>query len=110
MKQVGKFKLYSSEEALDRHFGKIGTPRRDEFERDVAASVQAYHVGEALKKARIAKGLTQEEVGERMGLHRAQVCRMESGRSITLASMMRAFKALGVECFLEMKGIGKVAL
>lgn len=41
MEQVGKFKLYSSEEVLDKHFGKVGTPRRDEFERRVAESVHA---------------------------------------------------------------------
>jgi hypothetical protein len=41
---------------------------------------------------------------------KAQVCRLESGKSITLASMMRAFRALGVQVALEMKGIGKVAL
>lgn len=60
--------------------------------------------------ARMAQELTQEEVGERMGLHRAQVCRMESGKSITSASMMRVFRALGVEVALDMKGVGKVAL
>ena len=103
-------KVYSLGEIEDKYIGKIGTPKRDEYEKNVKAEIEAYHVGEALKQARIAHGLTQEEVGERMGLHRAQVCRMESGRSITLASMMRVFRALGVEVALEMKGIGKVAL
>ena len=51
MEQVGKFKLYSSEEVLDKHFGKVGTPRRDEFERSVAESVHAYELGEAIKKS-----------------------------------------------------------
>ena len=32
MKQVGIFKLYSIEEALDRHFGPVGTPKRDTHE------------------------------------------------------------------------------
>lgn len=50
MEQVGKLKLYSSEEVLDKHFGKVGTPRRDEFERSVASSVHAYELGEAIKK------------------------------------------------------------
>ena len=103
-------KVYTLGEIEDKYIGKIGTPKRDEYEKNVKAEIEAYHVCEALKQARIAQGLTQEEVGERMGLHRAQVCRMESGRSITLASMMRAFRALGVEVALEMKGIGKVAL
>lgn len=103
-------KVYTLGEIEDKYIGKIGTPKRDEYEKNVKAEIEAYHVGEALKQARIAQGLTQEEVGERIGLHRAQVCRMESGRSITHASMMRAFRALGVEVALEMKGIGKVAL
>ena len=28
MEQIGKFKLYSSEEVLDKHFGKVGTEER----------------------------------------------------------------------------------
>ena len=59
---------------------------------------------------RESQNLTQAELGEKMGVQRAQVCRLESGKSITLASMMRAFRALGVQVALEMKGIGKVAL
>ena len=65
---------------------------------------------EAIKQAREAQKLTQAELGEKMGVQRAQVCRLESGKSITLSSMMRAFRALGVQVALEMKGIGKVAL
>jgi ribosome-binding protein aMBF1 (putative translation factor) len=82
MEQVGNFKLYSSEEALDRHFGKVGTPRRDEFERSVAASVHAYELGEAIKKARLQQNLTQEELGERIGVQRSQISRLERGYSI----------------------------
>ena len=50
MEQIGKFKMYSSEEVLDKHFGKVGSPRRDEFEKSVAASVRAYELGEAMNE------------------------------------------------------------
>ena len=103
-------KVYTLREVEDKYIGKVGTPKRDEYEKEVKAEIEAYHVGEALKQARLAKGMTQDEVARRMGLHRAQVCRMESGKSITLASMMRAFRALGVEVALDMKGVGRVAL
>lgn len=33
--------LISFEEILDEHLGKIGTPRRDEHERRVAAMIEA---------------------------------------------------------------------
>ena len=103
-------KVYTLEEVEDKYIGKVGTPHRDEYERKIAADIEAYKVGEALKQARLAKNLTQEEVGERMGVTRGQICRLEGGRSITLASMMRAFKAIGVEVALDMKGVGRVAL
>ena len=110
MKHVGDMKLYSFEELLDEDYGKVGTPERDKFERSVDEAVHAYRVGEAIKQAREAQQLTQAELGEKMGVQRSQVCRLESGKSITLSSMMRAFRALGVQVALEMKGIGKVAL
>ena len=61
-------------------------------------------------KARESQSLTQAELGERMGVQKSQVSRIESGKSITLASMMRAFRALGVQVSFDMKGIGRVAL
>ena len=103
-------KLYTLNELMDRDIGPIGTPKRDEFERKLADELHAYHIGEAIKKARMAQSLTQEELGQRMGVQRSQVCRIESGKSITVASMMRAFKAMGIQVALGMKGIGKVAL
>ena len=103
-------KLHTLEELTDRDIGPIGTPKRDAFEQKLATELHAYHVGEAIKQAREASNLTQEQLGERLGVHRAQICRLESGKSITLASMMRVFKALGVQVSLDMKGIGSVAL
>ena len=103
-------KLHTLDEMTDKYIGPIGTPKRDEFERRLADELHAYHVGEAIKQAREAQSLTQAQLGERMGVHKAQVCRIESGKSITLASMMRAFRALGVQVALDMQGIGGVAL
>jgi len=103
-------KLHTLDEMTDKYIGPIGTPKRDEFERRLADELHAYHVGEAIKQAREAQSLTQAQLGERMGVHKAQVCRIESGKSITLASMMRAFRALGVQVALDMQGIGRVAL
>ena len=109
-KNMEKIKLYTMNELLDRDLGPIGTPERDEFEQELADELHAYRVGEAIKKAREAQKLTQAELGERLGVQRSQVCRIESGKSITLASMMRAFRALGVQVALDMKGIGRLVL
>ncbi len=103
-------KVYTLDEMEVKYIGKVGTPERDKYEQELADELHAYHVGKAIKQAREAQSLTQAELGEKMGVHKAQVCRIESGKSITLASMMRAFRALGVQVALDMKGIGRVAL
>ena len=103
-------KLTTLDEMIDRDLGPIGTSERDEFEAQLAEELHAYHVGKAIKQAREAQHLTQAQLGERMGVHKAQICRLESGKSITLTSMMRVFKALGVQASLDMSGIGRVAL
>ncbi len=103
-------KLTTLSELEDEVLGPIGTPERDDYEAKLAEELHAYHVGESIKQARLSKHLTQAELGERLGMHKSQVSRLESGKSITLNSMMRVFKTLGVECTLDMKGIGRVAL
>ena len=103
-------KLHTLDEMNDRYIGPVGTPERDEFDRKLEEEIHAYHVGKAIKQTREAQNLTQAQLGEKMGVQRSQICRIESGKSITLNSMMRVFKALGVECTLDMKGIGRIAL
>ncbi len=111
MEQVGKLKLYSSKEVLDKHFGMIGTARRDEFEKSVAASVYAYQLGETIRKVRLQQNLTQEELGQRIGVQRAQISRLEKGYSISIPTMSRVFQALGVTtATLDLGTVGKVAL
>lgn len=111
MEQVGKFKLYSMDEVLDKALGPIGTKERDEHERRVNEAVHAFRIGEAIKKARLQQNLTQEELGKRLGVQRAQISRLEKGYSISIPTMSRVFQALGVAtATLDLGTIGKVAL
>ena len=45
-----KLKLKTFDELLDRDLGVVGTPERDEFERQVANEINAYHAGGAMVK------------------------------------------------------------
>ena len=110
MIQVGDMKYIDFDETLDRDLGPIGTPRRDEFERDVDESVHAYKLGEAIKQARLSQHLTQEQLGERIGVQKAQISRLERGKSISLSSVIRVFKAMGIPLSLEIGTFDKIAL
>lgn len=82
------------------------------MEAQLKEELNAYFVGEAIKKARQAQNLTQEELGERIGVQRAQISRLEKGKSvITLPTMSRVFRALGIKSgVLDLGSGGKVAL
>lgn len=111
MEQIGDMKIYSLEEVKDELLGRIGTPERDEHERKVEEDLYAYRIGEAIKSARLKQNLTQEELGERIGVQKAQISRMERGYSISIPTMSRVFKALGIATATLDLGIGgKVAL
>lgn len=54
-------------------------------------------VGHAVRKLRRELGLSQEELAERADLHRTYIAGIErGGRNITLRSLERLAKALGV--------------
>ena len=102
-----KLKVYTHEEMLDRVIGERGTAAREKYETDN----NNFLIGEAIKQAREAKNLTQEQLGELMGVKRAQISKIESGKSISFSTIVRAFKAMGVKtASLELGSLGKVAL
>ena len=111
MKKVGNMELIDFEEVLDERIGKIGTPARDDFEHQVEEAVHAAEIGAAVKKARTMQHLTQQQLGERVGVKKAQISRIEKGHSVTIPTISRVFKALGVgTATLDLGTIGKVTL
>jgi len=98
-------KYSTLEELEDKYIGKVGTSRRDAYEESLQEEIRAYHIGEAIKQARLKQDITQEELGARMGVQRAQISKIESGRNLTLSTIARAFKALGIPAELTAGGI-----
>lgn len=105
-------KLIPADHMKDVLWGKRGTPEREAMEHQLREDVNAYFVGEAIRKARLAQNLTQEELGERVGVQRAQISKLEKGTSvITLPTMSRVFQALGIAtASLDLGVAGKIAL
>ena len=97
---------------VDEVWGKEGTPKRDAMEKQLKDEVNSYYVGEAIRKARLAQNLTQDELGKRIGVQRSQICRLENGKStITLPVMSRVFQALGIAtATLDLGVAGKISL
>lgn len=84
-------KTTSFEEVLDIHIGKRGTKKRERFEQDLKLEL----LGEAIKKARKAKHLTQEQLGELIGVQKAQISKVEnSATDARFATILKVFDAL----------------
>lgn len=109
---MAKMNFTPADDMKDELWGPIGSPERDAMEAQLKEEIHAYFIGEAIKNARLKQNLTQEELGERIGVKRSQICKLESGKSsITLSTMSKVFRALGIATATLDLGIGgKVAL
>lgn len=109
---MAQMKLIPADNMKDKLWGKRGAPEREAMEAKLKEDVNAYIVGEAIRKARLAQNLTQEQLGERIGVQRAQISKLEKGTSvITLPTMSRVFQALGIAtATLDLGIAGKIAL
>ncbi len=87
-------KSYSLEEITDKHIGKRGTQKREAFENELRLDL----LGEAIKQVRLKRNLTQEELGQLVGVQKAQISKLEN--SLTDArfeTIIKVFKALNAK-------------
>lgn len=104
-------KLYTQQEMLDKYVGKKGTAERDDFDAKVSAEVETYKIGEAIKSTRKQQNLTQKQLGELVGVQESQISKIESGKSVTFATIAKVFKAMGAKtASLDLGNLGRVAL
>lgn len=94
-------KFYTNDEMLDKYIGAKGTPERESFDADVEAAL----IGASIRNARKANHLTQAQLGERVGVQAAQISKIESGRNLTIATIVRVLKALGLSAEFSINGL-----
>lgn len=86
-----KMKSKSLAEMKDKYIGKVGTLPRDNYEYELRMDV----LGRMIKTARQERNLTQEQLGELIGVQKAQISKLESSaNSATIDTIIKVFKAL----------------
>jgi DNA-binding XRE family transcriptional regulator len=84
-------KSYSLDEAQDLVIGKIGTPRRDHYEFELKLEL----IGDMIKTARKERHLTQEQLGELIGVRKSQISKLENNaKNVTIETILKVFEAL----------------
>lgn len=61
------------------------------------------NIGPMIRNERISKGLTQEELGKRVGVGKAQISKIESGKGLTIKTVTKVLDALSISVSIVLK-------
>lgn len=87
-------------ELKDKTLVKVGTHKRDTYEQELRVEILA----EQIKQLRIERKLTQEQLGELVGVQCAQISKMENNTgNVTISTLMKIFGALKVKVTFEIE-------
>lgn len=89
-----KFKTVSLDTMIDKHIGKRGTDRREAFENELRIDL----LGQAIKQARQELNMTQEQLGQLVGVQKAQISKIENSvKNARFETILKVFDALGAK-------------
>ena len=95
-----KIKKYSLDEIKDEFIGKKGTTKREQYEYDLQMDI----LGDLIKQTRIERKLTQEELGDLIGVQKAQISRLENHTgNVTLSTILKVFSALKAKIKMQIE-------
>ncbi|MGO1729394.1 MAG: type II toxin-antitoxin system RelE/ParE family toxin [Flavobacteriaceae bacterium] len=87
-------KTYTLDEVKDKYLGKKGTKERDIYENELRLDL----IGEAIKQARKERQLTQTQLGELIGVKKAQISKIENNLTdARFETILKVFKALNAK-------------
>jgi len=93
-------KLTSIEKLTDEIVGKKGTPDRDIFEYDLRMDI----IGTMIRDARIKRSMTQEDLGDLLGVQKSQISKLENNtKDFRIGTILRALEALGAKVKLSVE-------
>lgn len=93
-------KLTSIDKLTDEIVGKKGSPERDIFEYDLRMDV----IGTMIRDARIKRNMTQEDLGNLLGVQKSQISKLENNtKDFRIGTILRALKALGAKVKLSVE-------
>ncbi len=87
-----KNSIVTLEEFKDKHYGIRGTEKREELE----DGYENFKIGALLHEARLEKGLTQEELAEKVGTTKSYISKIENNAKEVRISTLRRIVEIGL--------------
>lgn len=72
--KTNKSDIITLDQFKDKHFGKRGSDKREKLE----SGYEHFKIGALLQEARLEKGLTQEELAEKVGTSKSYISKIEN--------------------------------
>ena len=86
-----ELEIFTFDQIKDEFIGEIGTEKRIQYEQ----ALQLEILGEMIRKVRLERNLTQEELGKLVGVQRAQISKLEnSTTNVTMETVLKVFGAM----------------
>jgi DNA-binding XRE family transcriptional regulator len=99
-----ELKMYSFDQIKDEFIGEIGTEKRTHYEQELQLEI----LGEMIRKVRLERNLTQDELGKLIGVQRAQISKLEnSTTNVTMETLLKVFGALKAKVNFNVELINK---
>lgn len=90
--------IITLDEFKDKHYGKVGTKKRNELE----DGYESFKIGALILEARKEKGLTQEELAEKIGTTKSYISKIENNIKEVRLSTLRKIVEIGFGGHLDL--------
>ena len=99
-----ELEMFSFDEIKDEFIGEVGTVKRTLYEQELQMEI----LGDLIKKVRLERNMTQEELGKLIGVQRAQISKLEnSTTNVTMETLLKVFGALKAKVNFNVELINK---
>ncbi|MDR1516517.1 MAG: helix-turn-helix transcriptional regulator [Dysgonamonadaceae bacterium] len=90
--------LKSLDRFIDERYGQKGSAKREKFEK----GYESFKLGVMLQQARLKKGLTQEQLAERIGTNKGYISKIENDIKEVRLSTLQKIVELGLGGTLDL--------
>ena len=89
-----RLRTKSLDDMIDKHIGEVGTDKRDTFEEELRLDI----LGQTIKQIREKKHLTHAQLGELIGVKKAQISKIENNLTdARFETILKVFRALNAK-------------
>ena len=90
--------IMSLDQFKDKHYGKVGSKKRDSLE----DGYESFKIGALILEARLEKGLTQEQLAQKVGTTKSYISKIENNLKEVRLSTLKKIIELGLGGNLEL--------